>query len=76
MLVYGNNLYWRPNALAGSTADVALSTDGRADAVFYGIPDWVYEEEVLGTNSAHYTNAAGTRIAYAKFNDTLVPEFR
>ena len=31
-------------------------TDGLVDSVFYGIPDWVYEEEVLGVNYAHYVN--------------------
>ena len=31
-------------------------TDGLVDSVFYGIPDWVYEEEVLGVNYAHYIN--------------------
>ena len=30
--------------------------DGLVDSVFNGIPDWVYEEEVLGTNYAHYIN--------------------
>ena len=30
--------------------------DGLVDSVFNGIPDWVYEEEVLGTNYAHYVN--------------------
>jgi dipeptidyl-peptidase-4 len=72
-----NNLYWKPDA-AKETAeeDVALTTDGEVDNVFNGIPDWVYEEEVLGVNYAHYINDLGTRVAYARFNDTLVPEFR
>jgi dipeptidyl-peptidase-4 len=76
VLVHGNNLYWRPEAERGPGADIALSTDGLADTVFNGIPDWVYEEEVLGTNYAHYINEPGTRIAFAKFNDSLVPDFR
>ena len=34
--------------------DIALTGDGVVDNVFNGIPDWVYEEEVLSTNYAHY----------------------
>ena len=51
-------------------------SDGLADTVFNGIPDWVYEEEVLGVNFAHYINDPATRIAFAKFNDSKVEDFR
>jgi len=76
VLVYENNLYWREDVLDDPEDDLALSADGLVDSVFNGIPDWVYEEEVLGTNYAHYINELGSRIAFAKFNDSLVPEFR
>ena len=36
----------------------------------------MYEEEVLFVNFAHYINEPATRIAFAKFNDTEVEEFR
>ena len=72
-----NNMYWKPDAAEEtSEEDVALTTAGEVDNVFIGIPDWVYEEEVLGVNYAHYINEAGTRIAFAQFNDSLVPDFR
>jgi dipeptidyl-peptidase-4 len=76
VIVSENNLYWREDVLEPAEDDLALSNDGLADSVFNGIPDWVYEEEVLGTNYAHYINELGSRIAFAKFNDSLVPEFR
>jgi len=72
-----NNIYWKADGgVETSEDDVALTTDGEVDNVFNGIPDWVYEEEVLGVNYAHYINEAGSRIAFAQFNDSLVPDFR
>ena len=68
IFVSKNNMYWKPDGTKKTTEEV--------DNVFNGIPDWVYEEEVLGVNYAHYITEAGTRIAYAQFNDTLVPDFR
>ena len=72
-----NNLYWRPNAsVSDATDDIAITTDGVVDNIFNGIPDWVYEEEVLSTNHANYINEDGDKVAFAQFNDTLVKEFQ
>ena len=79
ILVYvsGNNLYWRPaDSISTPDQDVAVTSDGETDNVFNGIPDWVYEEEVLGVNFAHYINDVGDLMAFAQFNDTLVKDFR
>ncbi len=38
--------------------------------------DWVYEEEVLASNDAHYISPDGYKIAFAQFNDTLVKDFK
>ena len=77
ILVYvsNNNVYWRPDANSTNN-DIAATTDGQTDNVFNGIPDWVYEEEVLGSNVAHYINSVGDLMAFAQFNDTLVKDFR
>ncbi|KDR23986.1 hypothetical protein L798_07923, partial [Zootermopsis nevadensis] len=38
--------------------------------VFYnGVPDWVYEEEVLGSGSALWFSTDSTLLAFATFND-------
>lgn len=55
--------------------DITITDDGIIDNIFNGIPDWVYEEEVLATNYAHYFSPAGYKVAFAQFNDTLVPDF-
>ena len=71
-----NNLYWRTNALEDAAGDVTITDSGVVDNVFNGIPDWVYEEEVLSVNYAHYINDIGDKVAYAEFNDTNVKDFR
>ena len=74
LYVSGNNMYWR--RLGGDEGDIAITDSGAADSVFNGVPDWVYEEEVLFSSTAHYLNTAGDLVAYAQFNDTLVKEFQ
>merc|ERR1711963_264760 len=73
--VYENNVYLRKNVLDQSQDDVQLTNDGIKDTIYNGIPDWVYEEEILSTNKAMYFNGQGTRMAFAQFNDTEVMEF-
>lgn len=72
--VHQNNMYVR-KVLDDPTSDIQLTTDGKVDTVYNGIPDWVYEEEILSTNKAMYFPASGTKVAFAQFNDTQVEEF-
>ncbi|KAI1177495.1 dipeptidyl peptidase IV N-terminal region-domain-containing protein [Nemania sp. FL0916] len=66
-----NNLYVR--SLKSKTV-VTITKDGGPE-YFYGIPDWVYEEEVFGDNSATWWSKTGDFIAYLRTNETLVPEY-
>ncbi|XP_012054228.1 PREDICTED: venom dipeptidyl peptidase 4 [Atta cephalotes] len=51
-----------------------LTTNGEANIVFNGIPDWVYEEEVFGTATAMWFSPDGQHLAFATFNDTVVKD--
>jgi dipeptidyl-peptidase 4 len=42
--------------------------------IYNGIPDWVYEEEVLSTDAATWFSPNGNHFAFAQFNDTKVKE--
>ncbi|KAI1078237.1 dipeptidyl peptidase IV N-terminal region-domain-containing protein [Whalleya microplaca] len=66
-----NNLYVR--RLDGKNV-VQITKDGGPE-YFYGIPDWVYEEEVFGDNSATWWSENGNFIAFLRTNETLVPEY-
>ncbi|RKF62969.1 putative dipeptidyl-aminopeptidase B [Erysiphe neolycopersici] len=66
-----NNLFLRS---ISSSEVVQITTDGSAD-LFYGVPDWVYEEEVFSGNSATWWAENGKYIAFLRTNESTVPEF-
>ncbi|KAK9782108.1 putative Dipeptidyl peptidase IV N-terminal region-domain-containing protein [Seiridium cardinale] len=53
---------------------VQVTKDGGPE-YFYGIPDWVYEEEVFGGNSATWWSENGAYLTFLRTNETLVPEY-
>ncbi|KAJ3962654.1 hypothetical protein N0V92_000639 [Colletotrichum tropicale] len=66
-----NNLYLRDLA----TKKVTQITKDGGPEYFYGIPDWVYEEEVFAGNSATWFSEDGKYIAFLRTNETGVPEY-
>ncbi|XP_065080121.1 venom dipeptidyl peptidase 4 [Ochlerotatus camptorhynchus] len=71
--VKNNNVHYRSELL--STDEELLTEDGVAGVIYNGVPDWVYEEEVFGTDATLWFSNDGTHIAMASFNDTKVREF-
>ncbi|XP_077969686.1 inactive dipeptidyl peptidase 10-like isoform X3 [Styela clava] len=53
-----------------------ITTTGKKSKqkVINGIADWIYEEEVLSGSKAHWFSKDGSYLAYASFDDTLVPQ--
>jgi dipeptidyl-peptidase-4 len=43
---------------------------------FNGVPDWVYEEEILSDRFAIWWKPDGEQLAYLSFNETGVPTYR
>ncbi|EFA04427.1 venom dipeptidyl peptidase 4 [Tribolium castaneum] len=70
--VYLNNLYYLKEP---SGEPIALTTNGIPGIIYNGVPDWVYEEEVLGTGSALWFSPDGKQLAFAAFNDAEVKNF-
>ncbi|WP_435578912.1 S9 family peptidase [Gilvibacter sp.] len=68
---YNNNIYVK-DLVSGETTEV--TKDGKKNKIINGITDWVYEEE-FGFVRAFDWNAAGTHIAFIRFDETDVPEF-
>jgi dipeptidyl aminopeptidase len=66
-----NNLFLRK--LSDSKV-IQITTDGGPN-LFYGIPDWVYEEEVFGGSSATWWAGDGKYVAFLRTNETEVPEY-
>ncbi|XP_078620167.1 A-type potassium channel modulatory protein DPP6-like isoform X4 [Branchiostoma floridae x Branchiostoma japonicum] len=69
--VYKNNIYYK-NSYA--TEPVQLTFEGQEGVVFNGIPDWVYEEEILQSHEAMWFSPNGTHICFATFNDSAVQD--
>lgn len=64
--VRANDLYiWRDGV------SYRITTDGGAD-VFNAVPDWVYEEEIVGNRYTLWFSPDGEQMAYLKFNETGV----
>lgn len=70
--VYQNNVHIHFN----ENLEVAITEDGKDGIVYNGVPDWVYEEEVLSSGSALWWSPDGTKLAVGFFNDTNVETFR
>ncbi|KAF7589071.1 diacylglycerol pyrophosphate phosphatase [Aspergillus hancockii] len=67
--VRGNNLYTWTNGTA-----TQITEDGGPD-MFHGVPDWIYEEEILGDNFALWFSPDGEYVAFLSFNETGVPTY-
>ncbi|KAL2188178.1 hypothetical protein L209DRAFT_750980 [Thermothelomyces heterothallicus CBS 203.75] len=67
--VRGNDLFlW-------NEGDVSRITDDGGPDLFHAVPDWVYEEEILSTNSALWYSPDGEYVAFLSFNETGVETF-
>ncbi|XP_053554351.1 prolyl endopeptidase FAP-like isoform X2 [Bombina bombina] len=71
-LVYimDNNIYLK---IEPEDYAIQLTSNGKGNTIFNGIPDWVYEEEMLGSKYATWWSPNAQFIAYVQFNDTEVP---
>uniref|UniRef100_A0A286XAI4 Fibroblast activation protein alpha n=1 Tax=Cavia porcellus TaxID=10141 RepID=A0A286XAI4_CAVPO len=68
--VYQNNIYLKQRP---EDPPFQVTYNGKENKIFNGIPDWVYEEEMLGTKYALWWSPNGNFLAYAEFNDTDIP---
>ncbi|XP_021254262.1 prolyl endopeptidase FAP isoform X2 [Numida meleagris] len=68
--VYQNNIYLKQSP---REAPIKLTSDGKENEIFNGIPDWVYEEEMLATKYALWWSPNGKYLAYVQFNDSGIP---
>ena len=66
-----NNMFIR-NLSSNSVRPI--TTDGGPE-LFYGVPDWVYEEEVFQTDSATWWSGDGKYVAFLRTDESSVPEF-
>ncbi|XP_042282856.1 inactive dipeptidyl peptidase 10-like isoform X1 [Thunnus maccoyii] len=68
--IFENNIYYQTDVQSSSWR---LTSSGQEGIIFNGIGDWLYEEEVLHTQVAHWWSPDSSRLAYLTINDSLVP---
>ncbi|KAK5646380.1 hypothetical protein RI129_004844 [Pyrocoelia pectoralis] len=72
--IFQNNIYY-----AATIKDILkprqITEDGKIGILFNGIPDWVYEEEVLSSGSAFWFSPSGRYLAFATFDDQYVIDY-
>ncbi|UNI18125.1 Dipeptidyl-peptidase IV [Purpureocillium takamizusanense] len=74
--VRGNNLYLRDgDGKGGGKGNVTQITSNGGPDMFNGVPDWVYEEEILGDRFALWFSPDAKYVAYLSFNETGVQTF-
>jgi dipeptidyl aminopeptidase len=66
-----SNLFLRK---LSSKKAIPITKDGGPN-LFYGVPDWVYEEEVFAGNSATWWSEDGKYVAFLRTNESEVPEY-
>uniref|UniRef100_A0A1A9WX87 Venom dipeptidyl peptidase 4 n=1 Tax=Glossina brevipalpis TaxID=37001 RepID=A0A1A9WX87_9MUSC len=71
--VYDNNVFVHRVATG---KEIPLTTDGKNGVIYNGIPDWVYEEEVLSNSNALWWSPDGSKLLVGWFNDTDVETYK
>ncbi|WBW70548.1 dipeptidyl peptidase [Schizosaccharomyces osmophilus] len=69
--VYENNLH----VLTESKEIMRLTTDGN-ESVFYGLSDWIYEEEVLSSPSTIWWSPDARKLAFLRLNESATPIYQ
>lgn len=78
ILIQNNDLYLLNNIAQRKSQSIKaslpnrLTTTGKSNEIFNGIPDWLYEEEILGDTPAYQVSPIGSTLAYMSFNDSSV----
>lgn len=71
VFVRNNNVFMRK---LSSSQVTPITKDGGKD-LFYGVPDWVYEEEVFAGNSGTWWSEDGKYLAFMRTEESKVPEY-
>lgn len=62
-------------AYSAFTSSIRVTTSGNA-SLFHGVPDWIYEEEVLAQDYALWWSPDSSKIAFLRLDETAVEEYK
>lgn len=69
-MISDNDIYLRMTP--SSTKDQRLTDTGVPGVIYNGVPDWLYQEEVLPRPEAIWPSPDGSKLLFASFNDSRV----
>ncbi|RWS06757.1 prolyl endopeptidase FAP-like protein, partial [Dinothrombium tinctorium] len=69
VFVHKQDIYYKRNATEKA---IKIATSVEESVIYNGIPDWLYEEEILSSSNAIWWSPNGIKICYASFNDSEV----
>ncbi|XP_056013194.1 dipeptidyl peptidase 4-like isoform X2 [Ostrea edulis] len=72
VFVQHNSIYYMANPWDQMAKPEVIVQDPGSGEIFNGVPDWVYEEEIISSDNAIWWSPNGDRILYAVFNDSSV----
>lgn len=72
--VHDNDVYYKPR-VNGSLV-CRITSSGVPGVVFNGVPDWLYEHEILRTEHSLWFSNDGKYLMFVTYNDTAVGEYR
>ncbi|GAU96755.1 hypothetical protein RvY_08152-2 [Ramazzottius varieornatus] len=84
VFVHENDIYYQKLSQEGLLENAVRLTDTGAtdqnprngtEVIYNGIPDWLYEEEILSSDHAVWWSPDSKYLAYLSFNDTEVQTF-
>ncbi|XP_046680384.1 inactive dipeptidyl peptidase 10-like [Homalodisca vitripennis] len=70
--VHNNDLYYKPKA----KGQVFRLTTTGSPTVSNGLPDWIYQEELMTSGRAIWFSPDGKSLVFASFNDSLVGQLK
>ncbi|XP_061163916.1 dipeptidyl peptidase 4-like isoform X3 [Saccostrea echinata] len=72
VFVHHNSIFYLANPWDQNATPVLIAEDPGTGEIFNGVPDWVYEEEIISSDNAIWWSPSGDKILYAVFNDSVV----
>ncbi|XP_030754520.1 inactive dipeptidyl peptidase 10 [Sitophilus oryzae] len=72
--VHNNDIYYKPKVEKDLVC--RITNNGASNTMFNGVPDWLYENEILKTDHTVWFSADNSYLLYLRFNDTDVGEYK
>jgi hypothetical protein len=74
VFVHNNDIYYKPKVEKDLVC--RITNTGKLNILYNGVPDWLYENEILKTSHTVWFSPNSLYLLYITFNDTMVGEYK